>query len=163
MIEYFGNIENFWSNDLASHTYVKTVPLSSCSNLSHVDTKYYQSGALYQSFNDELPNAKMFCSALGVTNDASVSWTDIQPNLILPTHRDTFYTLRTKNNVDVDKCYRYLIFLEDYVFGQYVGFETKSITDWKNGDVWMFDSTEMHFAVNASNSSLHTCQVSTFK
>jgi len=54
------------------------------------------------------------------------------------------------------------VFLEDWQFGHYVGFTNTNITKWKAGDVYKFDSTELHYAVNASNKHFHTCQVSTF-
>ena len=94
---------------------------------------------------------------------SSVSWTNILPDVILPTHKDTFYTLRQEHQIELDDCFRYLIFLEDWIFGHYVGFENKSIVQWKAGDVWKFTGYELHFAVNASNVAFHTAQVSTFK
>lgn len=162
MIEYVTNLKSFWDEDLAGHTYVRKVPFEA-KNFDHLDRQYYNRDFLFQSFNEELPNSGVeFLSALGVSS-GSVGWMCIVPNLILPTHKDTFYTLREKFNVDISRCMRYLIFLEDWKFGQLAVFENKIITDWKKGDVWVFDSTEMHYAVNASNSLFHTCQVSTFK
>ena len=161
MLEYYTNIENFWKDDLASHTYVRQVPFVA-KNFDHLDRKYYNKDYLLQSFNEELPNAEQFKGVLDAAQ-ASVSWTNILPDVILPTHKDTFYTLRQEHNVELDACYRYLIFLEDWVFGHYVGFENKNITQWKAGDVWRFDGHEMHYAVNASNVPFHTCQVSTFE
>lgn len=161
MPNFVKNIYVFWTEDLSNHTYTKKVPFVA-KNFDHLDRKYYNKDYLLQSFNDELSCAGQFKSSLDV-EQASVSWTCILPNVILPTHKDTFYTLRQKHNVGVDDCYRYLIFLEDWVFGQYVGFEDTNITYWKAGDVWKFTGNEMHFAVNASNLPFHTAQVSTFK
>ena len=161
MIKYYTNIKNFWKEDLANHTYAREVPFVA-KNFDHLDRKYYNKDYLLQSFNEELPNAAQFKGALDAAQ-ASVSWTCVLPNVILPTHNDTFYTLRQEHNVSIEQCFRYLIFLEDWTFGQFVGFTNKNITNWKAGDVYVFDSTEMHFAVNASNELFHTCQVSTFK
>lgn len=161
MAKYVKRIHNFWKKDLAEHTYTREVPFVA-RNFDHLDRKYYNKDYLLQSFNEELPNASQFKSSLDAVQ-ASVSWTCILPNVILPTHKDTFYTLRQTHNIELDDCYRYLIFLEDWIFGHYVGFEHENITHWKAGDVWKFTGYEMHYGVNASNVSFHTAQVSTFK
>lgn len=160
MIKYYTNVHPFWKEQLANHTYVRTVPFVA-KNFDHLDKNFYNRDYLLQSFNEELPNPQEFKDALNVKH-GSVAWACILPNVILPTHRDTFYTLRQEYNVDVTECYRYLIFLEDWSFGHYVGFENTGITHWQAGDVWMFDSTELHYAVNASNVPFHSCQISTF-
>lgn len=160
MIEYCNRIENFWKQDLKNHSYFREVPFVA-KNFDHLDKTYYNKDYLLQSFNDELSCSEKFKKELNVSK-GSVSWTCILPNVILPTHQDTFYTLRQEYNVEIERCYRYLIFLEDWVFGQYVGFTNKNITNWKVGDVWKFDSTELHYAVNASNVNFHSCQISTF-
>lgn len=161
MLEYVTRIDNFWEEELANHKYAREVPFVA-RNFDHLDRKYYNKDYLLQSFNEELECSEQFKGALDATQ-ASVSWTCVLPDVILPTHKDTFYTLRLENNVEIEQCFRYLVFLEDWVFGQFVGFTNKNITNWKAGDVWKFDASEMHFAVNASNELFHTCQVSTFK
>ena len=160
MPEFVKNINVFWKEELASHTYSREVQFVA-KNFDHLDRKYYNKDYLLQSFNEELSCAEQFKHALDAVQ-ASVSWTCILPDVILPTHKDTFYTLRQEHNVELDDCYRYLIFLEDWVFGQYVGFEDTSITNWVAGDVWKFTGHEMHYGVNASNCLFHTCQVSSF-
>jgi hypothetical protein len=160
MPEFVKNINVFWKEELASHIYAREVQFVA-KNFDHLDRKYYNKDYLLQSFNEELSCAEQFKHALDAVQ-ASVSWTCILPDVILPTHKDTFYTLRQEHNIDLDDCYRYLIFLEDWVFGHYVGFVDTSITNWKVGDVWKFTGHEMHYGVNASNCLFHTCQVSSF-
>lgn len=162
MIKFVNNIDPFWTPDLTDYKYVREVPFVA-KNFDHLDRNYYNRDHLLQSFNEELPGDwKKFLREFN-TEKGSVSWTCILPNLILPTHKDTFYTLRKEHNIDINQCFRYLIFLEDWVFGQYIGFTNTHIAYWKKGDVWMFDSEELHFAVNASNVPFHSCQLSTFK
>ncbi|NBP55972.1 hypothetical protein EBU71_05460 [bacterium] len=161
MIQFYKTIDTFWQEDLKNHSYARTVPFVA-RNFDHLDRNYYNRDHLLQSFNEELSCADKFEKVLNVKK-SSVSWTCILPNTILPTHRDTFYTLRQQHHVEIDQCFRYLIFLEDWVFGHIAVFENKIITDWKAGDVWIFDSEELHYAVNASNRPFHSCQVSTFK
>jgi hypothetical protein len=161
MIKYYTNIQPFWKEHLKNHAYARTVPFVA-RNFDHLDRTFYNKDHLLQSFNEEIPNAQQFKDALNVDN-GSVTWTCILPNVILPTHKDTFYTMRQEFDVSIEQCYRYLLFLEDWVFGHYVGFEDTSITHWKAGDVWVFDSAVTHYAVNASNVSFNSCQISTFK
>lgn len=161
MLEYYTNLSPFWNEDLKNHVYAREVPFVA-KNFNHLDRTYYNKDHLLQSFNEELTCSEKFKKSLNV-KEGSVSWTCILPNVILPTHRDTFYTLREQHNVGIENCFRYLIFLEDWVFGHYAGFEKRSITNWKAGDVWIFDHQELHYAVNASNIPFHSCQVSTFK
>ena len=160
MIKFVKNIENFWKEDLANHKFARPVEFVA-ENFNHLDRTYYNSGFLLQSFNKEIPNIQDFQLALDVKN-TSISWLCILPNVILPTHRDTFYTLRQEHAVSIEHCFRYLIFLEDWVFGHYVGFENLNITNWKAGDTWMFDSEENHYGVNARNVPFVTCQVSSY-
>jgi hypothetical protein len=161
MPKFVINVEPFWQQELKDHTYARTVDWSA-KNFDHLNKEDYNTGHLLQSFNEELPLCVDAFKDVLDAHTASVSWTCIKPNVILPTHKDTFYTLRQEHNVELDDCYRYLIFLEDWIFGQYVGFEHCSITKWKAGDVWCFTGHELHYAVNASASNFHSCQVSTF-
>ena len=161
MVEFVKNIDVFWKEDLDKHIYAREVPFVA-KNFDHLDRVYYNKDYLLQSFNEEVPCADQFKNILNI-DQSSISWTCILPNVILPTHKDTFYTLRQTHNVELDQCHRYLIFLESWVFGHYVGFETRSISHWRVGDVWKFDGTELHYGVNASNIPFHTAQVSTFK
>ena len=160
MIEYVTRIDNFWKDDLVNYTYTKKIPFVG-KLFDHLDRTYYNKGHVLQSFDDDVPNAQHFKNALNVTTD-SLSWVCIEPNVIVPTHRDTFYPIRETYNVNLEQCFRYIVFLEDWQFGHYVGFTNKNITKWKAGDVYKFDSTELHYAVNVSNLRFHTCQVNTY-
>jgi hypothetical protein len=161
MLEYHKKIDVFWNELVSSHAYKQQVPFVA-KNFEHLDRNYYNHSHLLQSFNADVPEYQTFLKLLEVSV-GSISWTCILPNVILPSHKDSFYMLRQEHNIDIDRCFRYLIFLEDWKFGQYVGFENKSITHWSAGDVWIFNSTEFHYGVNASNDPFHTCQISTFK
>jgi len=160
MIEFVKTIDPFWQKELSEHNYAREVPFVA-KNFDHLDREYYNKDQVLQSFDADIDNTQQFKDALDV-KQGTVGWICIEPNVILPSHKDTFYTMRQTYNVTIEQCFRYLIFLEDWQFGHYVGFTTKNITNWKAGDVWKFDSTELHYAVNASNLHFHSCQVSTF-
>lgn len=158
------NLDNFWKDKLLDHNYARKVYFDA-RNFEHLDRNYYPNNRdyIFQSFNEELDQniVDQFKKCFDI-KEASVSWTLILPNTILPTHKDSFYTLREKYKVELDDCFRYLVFLEDWVFGQYVGFENTDISRWKAGDVWKFTGEEFHYGINASNFNFHSCQVSSF-
>ena len=159
MIGYHGSISNFWADSIKGYSYAREVQYEGVRSDWHNQYK----GILLQSFDDELPDCwTKFKEALKV-KQGSVGWINLRPNQIIPPHVDNFYMLRKQHNADVANCLRYLIFLEDWEFGQYVEFENVSISKWKAGDVWFFDYQSRHWAVNASNRDFHTCQVSTLK
>lgn len=160
MIKFMQTIDNFWAEDLSAHNYARVVPFVA-KNFDHLDRQYYNRDNLLQSFDNELPNAQQFKDLFKISK-GTISWTCILPNVILPSHKDTFYTMRQEYDIDITQCYRYLVFLEDWVFGHYAAFGSTGITHWKAGDVWKFDSDELHYAVNASNMPFHSCQISTF-
>lgn len=161
MLGYKGNISDFWSESLKGYQYVNRTPFKGMRNDWHEN--YSTEGYLLQSFNEELPSIyNKFYDELNV-REGTVAWTCILPNVILPPHIDKFYLLSQKFNLLQENCIRYIVFLEDWYFGQYVQLDDTPIIKWKKGDVWYFDWEVKHFAVNASNYDFHTCQVSTEK
>jgi hypothetical protein len=162
MLGFKGNISDFWSDSLKNYQYKNKTPFRGMRE--HWHENYNTDGYILQSFNEELPNNiyEKFYSSLNV-NDGTVAWTCLIPNTILPPHIDKFYVLSKKLNLTQDQCLRYVIFLEDWCFGQYVQLDQTPILNWKKGDVWYFDWTINHYAVNASNYDFHSCQVSTEK
>jgi hypothetical protein len=111
-----------------------------------------------QGFDKEIPNYENFIKELGVET-ALVSWTCIEPGQAIPVHTDAFYKLRQINNVNIDQCLRYLVFLQEWQLGHFVEFEDVNIGIWNKGDVWVFDHTSKHCAANASNVRFVTCQI----
>lgn len=158
MIGYYGKIEDFWSDHLKNYKYVRQVEFN-----RPEWNEEYKTGFLLQSFDDELPIIwKKFKDILNL-NVGTVGWMNIRPNQIVPPHTDNFYMLRQEYDAHIENCVRFLVFLEDWKFGQHVEFDTISISKWCKGDVWMFDYQSRHWAVNASNENFHTCQISTIK
>ena len=105
---------------------------------------------------------KNYYSILGV-QPGSVCWLCLEPKEIIPIHRDSFYMLKTKMNVEVEECVRYLIMLEDWEPGHMVQLDDLVLADWKAGDVWYFDSTVLHWTANCGVTNFYSCQVSTLK
>ncbi len=161
MIEFVTNIKDFWSTDLEKFVYPVMSPLNTNVRDYWNHPNFQNAKPLLQAFDNDLPEYwNKFLIELGTT-EGTVSWTNLVPGQVLPVHTDEFYKLRTKYNVDIEKCRRYLIFLNDWVLGHSVDFEEKTITRWKCGDVWLFDHRSFHCAANASTVDFITCQVNT--
>jgi hypothetical protein len=156
-----GNITDFWSEGLEDYQYVNQTPFKGMRDNWHEN--YATDKYLLQSFNEELPAFyKKFYEILNV-KEGTVAWTCLVPNTILPPHIDKFYLLSKRCGIEQKNCIRYVIFLEDWKFGQYVQLGETPVVKWNKGDIWYFDWEVNHFAVNASNYNFHTCQVSTEK
>ena len=152
-------IETFWQEQLSTYVAEHTTPIAPHA-IPHPN---YNGIMLKQSFNEQLPNCwPMFYEKLKV-EEGSVCWLTMEPGEIIPVHRDYFYMLKTKKNVPVENCIRYLIMMEDWTPGHIVQLDDIVLTDWKAGDVWYFDSTVLHWAANGSAKNFYTCQVSTLK
>jgi hypothetical protein len=164
MIKFACSLDDFWHSDLNNYDYPTQVDFANMLNGQHWHDNF-RSGALLQSLQHEIPvDPTKFMTALACEPQASsVSWICIRPGQFIAPHVDLFYQLRKITNSPIDLCVRYLIFLEDWHFGQMVDFESLTIKQWRKGDVWMFDYQEQHWAGNASNHNFHTCQVSTIK
>jgi hypothetical protein len=162
MTRYVKQITDFWSNDLNQHKFTTTYNLGDTREYHHPNLRSSVTECS-QSFNDELPAIwKQFLKEFDLTT-GSVSWTLIESGRIVPIHQDFFVNLRQTYNAEVDQCARYIIMLEDWIFGQIVEFDDRVLTRWKKGDVWEFDHTIPHWAANASNYNFYTCQVSFLK
>lgn len=159
MIKYVKQIEEFWSQNLHSYTFSSTYCLGNTRDYHHQNFKS-EVTSCSQSFNNELPNGwQNFLTAFDLPT-GSVSWTLVEPGRIVPIHQDQFVNLRKEKNIPPENCFRYIIMLEDWQFGQILEFKDQSIRQWRRGDTWMFDSSEIHCAANSSNYNFYSCQVS---
>jgi hypothetical protein len=163
MIEYVTNLKDFWSKDLESYSFLNLVNVS---QREYFHSNYArETNNILQGFDDELPECQQeFFKSLGI-DKGSISWICMEPCQVIPVHTDNFYKLRNQfknqHNVDIANCVRYLVFLQDWVFGHFVQFNSQVITNWTKGDVWRFDHKSPHWAVNASQVNFITCQVNT--
>lgn len=159
MISFYGNIKDFWTESLNSYEFPNSV--NTGQNPNFHENYYRDTNNLLQGFDEELPAVcQQFYKELNVeSHDKAMSWTCLVPGNVIPVHQDKFYKLRTKHNVDISKCLRFLVFLQDWELGHYVEFEERVITQWKKGDVWMFNHESKHFAGNSSNNNFYTCQI----
>lgn len=149
----------FWKEALATYKAEHITPIAPHAT-PHVN---YEGTMLKQSFNEQLPDCwTLFYEKLRA-EEGSVCWLTMEPGDIIPIHRDHFYMLKTKKNVPVESCIRYLIMLEDWKPGHMVQLDDWALTGWKAGDLWYFDHTVPHWAANCGTENFYTCQVSTVK
>lgn len=164
MIQFVKNIADFWSQDLKDFKFAVSSPLTQAQRDHWSHPNYVNElNALQQAFDNDLPDYwPKFMEALDI-KDGTVSWTNISPGNVVPTHTDNFYKLRTKYGVEREECIRYLMFLQDWELGQMVEFEDKILNRWNKGDVWSFGINDSHCAANATQTNFITCQINTFE
>jgi hypothetical protein len=151
-------IEPFWKEDLATYAAKHEIPMAPHA----VIHPNYAGTNLKQSFNEDVPNYKMFYEKLNVA-EGSVCWLCLEPREIVPVHRDGFFMVRTKLDARTEDCIRYLIMLEDWKLGHVVQLDNWTLCNWKAGDTWYFDHEVTHWAANGSAENFYTCQVSALK
>ena len=153
------NIPPFWKDDLSTYVPEHIMPIAPHA----IPHDNYQGTMLKQSFNEQLPQCwPQFYKELDV-EEGSICWLTMEPGEIIPIHKDHFYMLKTRKNVPVESCIRYLIMLEDWKPGHIVQLDDWTLSNWKAGDVWYLDHTVDHWAANCGRENFYTCQVSTIK
>lgn len=160
MIEFVGNIEDFWSTDLTDYVFPHRVKVAGQRDYFHPNYSIPEAEIL-QAFGEEIPQYNRFFEALKI-KQGSISLICLEPGQVIPVHTDSFYKLRQDYDVEIERCIRYLIFLNDWELGHIAEFQETCITKWHKGDVWKFDYKSNHYAANASQTTFVTCQVNTF-
>ena len=89
-----------------------------------------------------------------------------EPGHVNPVHRDTFYQIGKRFPVDSRTKARANIFLEDWVPGHLIQYETHdgwvTVDNWKQGEGVMWTSETAHIGANAGLTNKYTLQVSGF-
>ena len=80
-----------------------------------------------------------------------------------PLHRDNHQHASKKLNRHQDEFERVLVFLTDWSIGQVFGCEEKSITEWKSGDCYTFETSDQHFSANTGVMDKYTIVISVLK
>lgn len=96
----------------------------------------------------------------------SISTIEQPPGQTIPIHRDHFHQIRTKYPNDTRTRVRANIFLEDWMFGHILQYESKGEwfcpTHWKQGEGFLWDDKISHLSGNSGFQSKYTLQVSGF-
>ena len=85
------------------------------------------------------------------------------PGFCIPPHRDYFYKLKQKYNKKLPGLpVRVNIFAQDWQTGHFLQVDNEVITNWKQGEGYVWDSTPLHCSANAGLVPKYTVQVSGF-
>ena len=88
------------------------------------------------------------------------------PGNIIPVHKDAFYQIKSKNNVEGKCIARANIYLEDWKPGQMLQIAEKDESAWINsfqwnaGEGYIFEEENIHVSANAGLSNKYTLQIS---
>jgi hypothetical protein len=85
------------------------------------------------------------------------------PGQMAPLHIDNHSYACQKLNKNPEDFDRVLIFLTDWSIGQVFGCGEESITGWKSGDCYSFDSKDQHFSANTGMETKYTIVLSGLK
>jgi hypothetical protein len=84
------------------------------------------------------------------------------PGCVIPLHRDTFYQINKRYPDRPELKVRANIYLEDWKMGHFLQYDDTSVTHWKSGDGFLWDSEVLHIGANAGMENKYTLQVSGF-
>jgi len=82
-----------------------------------------------------------------------------KPGYFISPHRDHFRGIADKKNKTP---YRICVFMNDWSFGQVLMIGNSVLSNWKKGDAWIWDSTELHMSSNGSLENKLTLIISGF-
>ena len=129
----------------------------------HNTTKYGVAPFSRHIFKEHLPQEIIdFIDGLGFTKygcNLLIQHTgEVSPN-----HYDLFlYQQEVNENTTRDDYYRYIIFLNDRVIGQFYHVENDQL-DWKKGDMYYQDTNEYHGGGNISSKTRYTLIIDSLK
>ena len=84
------------------------------------------------------------------------------PGCTIPWHRDTFYQINQRFPDRKEIKVRANIFLEDWKIGHMIQYDNVVVSNWKQGDGLMWDSSVLHLGANAGMHDKFTLQISGF-
>lgn len=84
------------------------------------------------------------------------------PGQILPWHVDRFFYLKNRFPKDIRPVWRFLLFLSDWEIGHIVQVKNTVYTNWKQGDVIVWQPDSYHLSANVGLSTKWTCNITGF-
>jgi hypothetical protein len=84
------------------------------------------------------------------------------PGCIIPLHRDTFFQINKKYPDRKELKVRANIYLEDWKLGHFLQYDNTTVSNWKRGTGFMWDSSILHIGANAGMEDKYTLQISGF-
>ena len=129
----------------------------------HNTTKYGVAPFSRHIFKEDLPQEVIdFIDSLGFTK-YGCNLLIQYPGECSPNHYDLFlYQQEVNENTTRDDYYRYVIFLNDRVTGQFYHVENDQL-DWRKGDMYYQDTYEYHGGGNISSEPRYTIIIDSLK
>jgi hypothetical protein len=169
--DYTGYIKPFWDDEY-KHLKYKKMPFNNKYDVSNWREKGYTQDEKY--FTGQMCNHN---EKQPSWNETFLSWAKYQHGLnnigccyyrmvtneILPVHGDDYKLYREKFKVELDDCYRILVFLEDWKSGHYFEFNNEPIVNWKSGDYFIWGGKVPHMAANIGVEDRYTLQITGHK
>ena len=146
------SIINNNNRDYNNNKFIKELPDTYCWENVKMKQKFWQSDEL--DYKELGRNLNMDVKSVGATLQP--------PGSILPIHVDSFFQLRKKFPNSEKSPVRANIFLQDWKIGHFLQFENETISHWKAGEGFIWDSTVYHLSANAGIQNKYTLQVSGF-
>jgi hypothetical protein len=126
------------------------------------DSYKYDNTVIYQYWwNDKELDFLDIGDQLGI-DVVTVSSVKQRPGCVIPWHRDTFYQITKQCPNDFRLKVRANIFLEDRKIGHIIEHQKGLVLDWKQGQGFLWDSTEEHLGANVGFNDKYTLQISGF-
>lgn len=92
--------------------------------------------------------------------DSVVTPTLQKPGNILPWHKDRFFYIRKKYQIDRSKIVvRFLLFLENWKIGHFIQVKNTVITKWQAGDLILWHPDAFHLSANVGLEDKWTCNI----
>ena len=116
-------------------------------------------------WDEDLPKEVIdYISKIGFHRGTYSANVNVQrPGQMAPLHKDNHQHASKKLNRSSDEFERVLVFLTDWSIGQVFGCEEKSITSWKCGDCYTFETEDQHFSANTGVEDKYTIVISVLK
>lgn len=121
-------------------------------------TNLYFNGEMYDSQNSMPSWVNLISNFLNLKNCGFVFY-KMTTGTIMPFHRDHFDTYYKKFKVEKNRIKRALYFLEDRKPGHFIEVEDFLFSNYKKGDILLWDSNVVHAAGNYGIEDRYTLQI----
>jgi hypothetical protein len=157
-------IDDTIQDDFYSFEYIKQ-PIKEEEVEKWRDVGYYHksfSGSMYGGKNAMPDWVNSVAEQVGLTNCGFVFYKMEQLD-IMPPHIDHFDTYCKVFNIDRNKVFRAIVFLEDWKPGHYFEYDNQGLVNWKKGDYVIYSTNTLHAASNIGIDPRYTLQVTGIK
>lgn len=155
-----GHIDPIWDKSYKKFPYVRQPLSDELINTWRLQghTNEHFNGLMYDSTNPMPAWTDEISQKLNLINCGFVFY-KMPAGIIMPSHIDHFSRYSKVFNVDKNKVYRAIIFLEDWRSGHYFEINNTPIVDHKAGDYVFWSWEETHSVANIGIEDRYTLQI----